>query len=220
MLAKEFRLQQLLKPAAEVVWISAPWNHILNIICSAWLYNNECCAKKHQNHTEDHRWVRWAKAVYAVEPTPRFSAMEGGPDVAPVPGSGPIPGEAPPFLWVLIITAAVLWWLWPWLERCLTETSWVVTCDLTCTTKVGRSQDVQHHHHHLFKIEQRWWKWWHMQTLGEHCYEVWESFRKTEPTDSKRCHYRNACSVSTITSWFWQSVWTSRTDDGPVWTSL
>lgn len=41
--------------------------------------------------------------------------MEGGPEG--VPTSGPIPAEAPPFLWVIIIAAAVLWWLWPWLER-------------------------------------------------------------------------------------------------------
>ncbi|CAJ1334379.1 unnamed protein product, partial [Effrenium voratum] len=28
-----------------------------------------------------------------------------------------IPAQAPPFLWFLIIAAAALWWLWPWLER-------------------------------------------------------------------------------------------------------
>lgn len=40
--------------------------------------------------------------------------MEGGPEGVPTSG---LPGEAPPFLWVIIIAAAVLWWLWPWLER-------------------------------------------------------------------------------------------------------
>jgi len=29
----------------------------------------------------------------------------------------PIPGEAPPFIWLLVLAAAALWWLWPWLER-------------------------------------------------------------------------------------------------------
>lgn len=35
------------------------------------------------------------------------------PQAAP----GSIPGEAPPFLWVVIIAAAALWWLLPWIER-------------------------------------------------------------------------------------------------------
>lgn len=51
--------------------------------------------------------------------TQQFSteiAMEGGPQGVPTSG---LPGEAPPFLWVIIIAAAVLWWLWPWLERYL-----------------------------------------------------------------------------------------------------
>lgn len=29
----------------------------------------------------------------------------------------PIPGQAPPFIWIVIIGAALLWWLWPWIER-------------------------------------------------------------------------------------------------------
>lgn len=35
------------------------------------------------------------------------------PQAAP----GSIPGEAPPFLWVVIIAAAAIWWLLPWIER-------------------------------------------------------------------------------------------------------
>lgn len=29
----------------------------------------------------------------------------------------PIPGQAPPFIWIVIIGAAILWWVWPWIER-------------------------------------------------------------------------------------------------------
>jgi len=43
--------------------------------------------------------------------------MEGHPDPGQLPPTPGLPGEAPPLVWLLIITAAVLWWLWPWLER-------------------------------------------------------------------------------------------------------
>mmetsp|Transcript_4343 Transcript_4343/g.7642 ORF Transcript_4343/g.7642 Transcript_4343/m.7642 type:complete len:491 (+) Transcript_4343:60-1532(+) len=29
----------------------------------------------------------------------------------------PIPGQAPPLIWMLVIAAAALWWLWPFIER-------------------------------------------------------------------------------------------------------
>lgn len=48
-------------------------------------------------------------------------AMEGHPDPGQLPPTPGLPGEAPPLVWLLIITAAVLWWLWPWLERVFGE---------------------------------------------------------------------------------------------------
>lgn len=59
--------------------------------------------------------------LYRVKRCFYLFAMEGHPDPGQLPPTPGLPGEAPPLVWLLIITAAVLWWLWPWLERVFGE---------------------------------------------------------------------------------------------------